>query len=200
MLCWCKQLTAKCSKSFVACAFAGPSPLAAPSAPLGTEKPLGTDKQNTCAQAAQRPRSARKLNANGRTVGQRLQSVKQRLQNVVARQAAADLAHQTAMRTAAKYLPGHNFGRNARPGPISTATRSVGRHPIERTAAGSAVLVSLAVGGEKAQWGAPGLAHTHGAISRQELVPQVPRLADRMAHAPPMVPSFAHALQEYACC
>lgn len=139
--------------------------------------------------------SARKLKANGRTVGQRLQSVRQRLQIVIARQAAADARHQDAMKTAAEHLPGSSFGRNTRPGPVNIAERSVGGSPFERVVAGSAVLVSLASGAEKAQRGAPGLAHTHGAISRQELVPLVQRLADRMAHAPPMVLTVAHALQ-----
>lgn len=189
MLYWLKQLTAKLLLIYIGIAGPSPSLLAAPSAAVGT------DPNHTHAQDARRVMLARKQNVNGYTVVQRRQIVKQRLQNVFAKQAAAGLSHQSAMETAAIHLPGFNFGRNPRPGPISTAERSVGGGPVERVAARSAVLVSLASGAEKAQRGASGLAHAHGAISRRESVPLMQRLADKMAHAPPMVPSFAHALQ-----
>ena len=174
----------------MACVIAGPSPslLAAPSAVVGT------DPNHDHAQDARRVMPARKQNVNGWTIAQRRQNVRQRLKIVIAKQAAADWSHQSAMETAANHLPGSNFGRNPRPGLISTAERSLGGNPFERVAARSAVLVSLASGAEKAQRGAPGLAHANGRTSRQEAVPLMQRLADRMVHVPPMVPSFAHTL------
>lgn len=157
--------------------------------------------QLTRAQEARRAMSAGKLDAHGRTLTQRLEII-------VAKQAAAALACRNVIRfcTAATShsLPGSdiglNSGPNMRPQPISTAEKFFGGRPLEGVPAesiraGSAVMGSQASGEDKALWGAPSVEHAHGAMSRQELRPQVLKPADVVVHAPTMVPPFAHALQ-----
>ena len=134
--------------------------------------------------------SERALDAHGRTLAEKLEII-------LAKQAAAALAQRNgaSICTAATShsLPGSDIGLNSGPSigqePISTAEGSIGGHSFENVTAGSAVMVSPASDEVKAQWIAPSVEHANGAMSRQDLMPQV-------VHAPLMVPPLAHALQK----